>query len=173
MRWFGVSDDGGEDCGVMMGKDMGGGKGSDRMGSCGLCWEGGWVLDSRPVGGYVGCLLSCGESVWGRVIFTSSSLGWCTMVLGSSSSSLPFPFWVRSASIFLLSLEFSYVSASISSTLRFLRSISFCYILACPSRILTNFKVLPTGMLGPALGSFTIPALLRVETILTSSRITW
>jgi len=39
--WYRVSNDGGENCGVMMGRDMGGGKGSGRMDNCGLCWEGG------------------------------------------------------------------------------------------------------------------------------------
>ena len=70
MWWYEVLDDGGEGCGVMMGRDMGGGKGSDRMDSCGLYREGGWVLRSCPMGGYGECLLSGGESVRGRVMFT-------------------------------------------------------------------------------------------------------
>jgi len=65
-----VSDDGREGCGVVMGRDMGGGKRSGRVDSCGLGWEGGWVLGSRSVGECGGCLLSGGESVLGRVIFT-------------------------------------------------------------------------------------------------------
>ena len=42
--WYGVSDDGGEGGGVVMRRDMGGGKGTDRVDSCGLCGDGGWML---------------------------------------------------------------------------------------------------------------------------------
>jgi len=103
----------------------------------------------------------------------SSLLGWCTEVLGSSGSFLPFPFCAKSTSIFLLSLEFSCLSASILSALHFFRSASSCCILAYPSRIAAKFRVLPVGMVGFASGSFTIPALLRVETILDSIQIAW
>jgi len=75
-------------------------------------------------------------------------------------------FWMGSTSIFLLSLEFSCLSASISSALCFLRSASSCCILACPSRIATKFKLLLASMLGLASSSFEIPTLLHVETIL-------
>jgi len=68
--WFGVSDDGGEGGGVMMGRDMGGRKGNDMVDSCGLCEDVGWMLGGRTVGEHGGCLLSGGESVWGVVVFT-------------------------------------------------------------------------------------------------------
>jgi len=68
--WYEVLDDDGEGCSVIMGRVMGGGNGSGSMDSCGVCREGGCVLGSHPVGGYGGCLLSGGEGVQGRVIFT-------------------------------------------------------------------------------------------------------
>jgi len=49
---------------------MGGGKGGCMMSSCGVCWVGGHVVGGRLVGGYGGCMMSGGENVRGRVIFT-------------------------------------------------------------------------------------------------------
>jgi len=65
----------------------------------------------------------------------SSSIGWKAGDFAASDVSLAFPFWVGSASIFLLRREFSCLSASISSALRFFKSangqvrggISRCY----------------------------------------------
>ena len=81
--------------------------------------------------------------------------------LRASGDSLPLLFWVESASIFLLNLEFSCLSASISPALRFFRSASSCCILAWPLRMVTKFGVVLAGIEESASGCFTIPALLR------------
>jgi len=70
-----VSNDGGEGYGVIMGRNMGGGKSGFMMSSCGVCWEGGHVVGGRPMGGYGGCMMSGGESVRGRIIFTFLLIG--------------------------------------------------------------------------------------------------
>jgi len=57
MWWYGMSDDGRECGGVVVRGYMSGGKGSSKMSGCRL---------SRDYG----CLLSGGESVWGRVVLT-------------------------------------------------------------------------------------------------------
>jgi len=108
-----------------------------------------WVVEVRGVGLYS----------------YSSLVGWGVGILRS------FLFWVRSVSIFLLSLKFSYLSASISSALHFLKLANSCCILACPPRIATKFRLLPVDMLSPTSGSFEILALLCVETSLASSQI--
>jgi len=62
------------------------------MSSCGVCREGGRVLGGRLVGGYGGRLLSGGESVRGRIIFTfllTELVYWAFGVLGTF---LLFPF---------------------------------------------------------------------------------
>jgi len=58
-----MSDDGKECDGVMVGRDMSGGKGGNRLIGYRLSKDGGWMMDSRVVGVDDGCLLSGGESV--------------------------------------------------------------------------------------------------------------
>jgi len=65
MWWYGMLDDGGECDGVVVRRDMSGGKGGSRVIGYRLCRDGGWMM-----GGDDGCLLSGGESVWGGVVFT-------------------------------------------------------------------------------------------------------
>jgi len=118
-------------------------------------------MDVCVMGRDDGCLLSGGEGVRGRVV----------LALFLTDASLAFPFWVGSVSIFLLSHEFSFLSASISSALRFLKSASSCCILTWPSRMAAKFGVMLAGVVGLALGCFVTPALLRVETIVDSMRV--
>ena len=59
-----MSDDGGEGCGVMM-------WGGWMMSSWVVCGEGGRVVGGCMVGRYGGRVVGGGESVWGRIIFTS------------------------------------------------------------------------------------------------------
>ena len=80
-------------------------------------------------------------------------------------ASLAFPFRVGSASIFRLRREFSCRSASISSALRFFRSINSCCIFAWPTRMAARSGVMSAGPKGPASAYLFTPALLRVETI--------
>jgi len=84
----------------------------------------------------------------------------------ASDAPLAFPFWVGSASIFLLSWEFSCLRAYISSALRFFRSAISCYILAWPSRMAAKSGMVPVGVAGPDSVCFVTLALLRVETII-------
>jgi len=65
-----MSDDGGECGGVMVRKNMSGGKGGNRVIGCMLCKDGGWVMGGCVVRGDDGCLLNGGESMWGRLVFT-------------------------------------------------------------------------------------------------------
>ena len=95
----------------------------------------------------------------------SSSVGWKAGDLAALEASLAFPFRVGSTSIFRLRREFSCRSASISSALRFFRSVSSCCIFAWPSRMAARLGVMPAGPEEPACACLFTPALLRVETI--------
>jgi len=101
----------------------------------------------------------------------SSLLGWKAGDFMASDVSLAFLFWVGSISIFLLSQEFSCLSASISSALRFFRSVSSCCILAWPSRIAAKSRVVPAGATGSALVFLLTPVLLWVKTIFERMRV--
>jgi len=101
----------------------------------------------------------------------SSYVGWKAGDLAASNTSLAFPFWVGSASIFCLRREFSYRSASISSALHFFISASSCCIFAWPSRMAARSGVMPAGTEGPASACLFTPALLRVETIFEEKRV--
>jgi len=104
--------------------------------------------------------------VWGVGLYSlSSSVGWKAGDFTASKVSLAFPFRLGSASILRLRREFSCLSASISSTLRFFRSASSCCIFAWPSRMAAKSGVMPGGPEGPAFACLFAPALLRVETI--------
>jgi len=65
-----MTDDGRECGGVVVRKDMTGGKGGSRVGDCGVFGDGCWMMNVCVVGGDDGCLLSGGESVWGGIVFT-------------------------------------------------------------------------------------------------------
>jgi len=95
----------------------------------------------------------------------SSSVGWKVGDFTTSEVSLVFPFRLASASILRLRREFSCLSASISSTLRFFRSASSCCIFAWPSRMAAKSGVMLGGPEGPASACLFALALLRVETI--------
>jgi len=64
-----VSDDGRERGGVVVRRDMSGGKGGSRVIGCRLCKDGGRMMDGCVVVGDDRCLLSSGESVWDGVVF--------------------------------------------------------------------------------------------------------
>jgi len=101
----------------------------------------------------------------------SSSVGWKAGDLAALEVSLVFPFRLGSASIFRLRREFSCRSASISSTLRFFRSVSSCCIFAWPSRRAARSGVMPAGLEGPTSACLFTLALLRVETIFREKRV--
>jgi len=101
----------------------------------------------------------------------SSSVGWKAGDLVASEASLAFPFRVGSTLIFRLRREFSCRSASISSALRFFRSVSSYCIFAWPSRMAAKSGVMPTGPEGPTSTCLFTPALLRVETIFGEKRV--
>ena len=82
-----------------------------------------------------GCLLGGGEGVGVGLYSLSSSVGWKAEDFTASEVSLAFPFKLGSASILRLRREFSCLNASISSALRFFRSVSSCCIFAWPSRM--------------------------------------
>jgi len=155
--WYGVPDDGGECGGVVVRRYMRGGKVSGTMNGCRLCGDSGWMLSGCVVGGYGRCLLSGGESVWGMVVLTFFFAGLVHRGIGI--------LWQLFTLPLLSKISFNFPSQS--------GILLSCCILACPSRIAAKFRVLPTGMDGPAFGSFAIPTLLQVETILDSVRIAW
>jgi len=59
----GMTDDGRERGGVVVRRDMSGGKGGSTVVGCRLFGDGGWMMDDCVVGGDDGCLLSGGEDV--------------------------------------------------------------------------------------------------------------
>jgi len=104
--------------------------------------------------------------VWGVGLYSLSSfVGWKVGDFTTSEVSLAFPFRLGSASILRLRREFSCLSASISSALRFFRSASSCCIFTWPSRMAAKSGVMLGGPEGPASACLFAPALLRVETI--------
>jgi len=104
--------------------------------------------------------------VWGVGLYSlSSSVGWKAGDFTASEVSLAFPFRLGSASILRLRREFSCLSASISSALRFFKSASSCCIFAWPSRMAAKSGVMLGGPEGPTSACFFAPALLRVKTI--------
>jgi len=110
--------------------------------------------------------------VWGVGLYSlSSSVGWKAGDFTASEVSLAFPFRSASASILLLRREFSCLSASISSALRFFRSAISCCIFIWPSRMAAKSGVTPGGPEGPASTCLLAPALLRVETIFREKRV--
>ena len=110
--------------------------------------------------------------VWGVGLYSlSSSVGWKAGDFTASEVSLAFPLRSASASILLLRREFSCLSASISSALRFFRSVSSCCIFIWPSRMAAKSGVTPEGPGGPASTCLLAPALMRVETIFREKRI--
>ena len=110
--------------------------------------------------------------VWGVGLYSlSSSVGWKAGDFTASEVSLAFPFRLASASIFLLRREFSCLSASISSALRFFRYASSCCIFTWPSKMAAKSGVMPEGPEGPASTCLLAPALLRVETIFREKRV--
>ena len=110
--------------------------------------------------------------MWGVGLYSlSSSVGWKAGDFTASEVSLAFPFRSASASIVLLRQEFSCLSASISSALRFFRSAISCCIFIWPSRIAAKSGVTPGGPEGPASTCLLAPALLRVETIFGEKRV--
>ena len=152
--------------------DMGGGEGGSRGECCGVprdCW----MMNVCVEGGDDGCLLSGGEGVRGGVVFAFFLTGLVSWGLGGFRRFLSFPFLGRVSLDPSSHLQVSFLEPSTSSTLHFLRSTSFCCILAWPSRTKANSGVTLVGAIGPALGCFITPALLRVETILDSMRTAW
>ena len=110
--------------------------------------------------------------LWGVGLYSlSSSVGWKAGDFTASEVSLAFPFRSASASIFLLRREFSCLSASISSALRFFRFASSCCIFIWPSRMAAKLGVTREGPEGPASTCLLAPALLRVETIFREKRV--
>ena len=101
----------------------------------------------------------------------SSSVGWKAGDFAASEVSLAFPFRMGSASILRLRREFSCHNASISSTLRFFKSVSSCCIFAWPSRMAARSRVMPGGPKGPASTCLFTPALLWVETIFKEKQV--
>jgi len=101
----------------------------------------------------------------------SSSVGWKVGDFTASEVSLAFPFGLGSTSILRLRREFSCLNASISSTLRFFKSVSSCCIFAWPSRMAARSGVMLGGPEGPASACLFTPALLQVETIFREKRV--
>jgi len=89
--WDGISDDGKECGGVVVRRDMSGGKGHNRLVGSRLFGDGGWMIGRCVVGGDDGCLLSGGESVWGGIIFTFFLAGLVGRELGGLRRLLTLP----------------------------------------------------------------------------------
>ena len=109
--------------------------------------------------------------MWGVGLYSLSS----SVVGKPETSRLQRSLWLfpsgRHASILLLRREFSCLSASISSALRFFRSAISCCIFIWPSRMAARSGVTPGSPEGPASTCLLAPALLRVETIFREKRV--
>jgi len=140
---------------------VGGGDGGGGSWRCGEPWLTAWKVMGMGRGN--GCLLGGGQGVGGGIVFTF----FLCRLEGRRlhEVSLAFLFRLASASILLLRREFSCLSASISSALRFFRSASSCCIFSWPSRMAAKSGVMLGGPEGPVSACLFAPALLRVETI--------